>query len=211
MSRRSFGSDIRFCAGFNNVKLCGQFFPPRLRPAVRPEDPSRCPGINTAIERFVTFPQLLPFQLGKAALILDCDQLLCGQLFQPFSIDPAWQMKKAGRKPLSIHRAGDFRRIKPQEAIGLGLKCRGGDSPKARPTAKTFAADGGIDIGRPRHRACPIEALKALDRGHLSKAHAAEKLEAWRRYYNEERPHGAIGNKAPITLTKSGGNTSLSL
>ena len=39
---------------------------------------------------------------------------------------------------------------------------------------------------------------------------AAEKLEAWRRYYNEERPHGAIGNKAPITLTKSGDTTSLS-
>jgi hypothetical protein len=25
------------------------------------------------------------------------------------------------------------------------------------------------------------------------------------RYYNEERPHGAIGNKVPIMLTKSGG------
>lgn len=38
-------------------------------------------------------------------------------------------------------------------------------------------------------------------------ADAAEKLEAWRRYYKEERPHGAIGNKAPIKLTKSGGIT----
>ncbi|MBW0159660.1 integrase core domain-containing protein, partial [Sedimentimonas flavescens] len=28
----------------------------------------------------------------------------------------------------------------------------------------------------------------------------AEKLEAWRRYYNEERPHGAIGNKVPIAM-----------
>lgn len=34
---------------------------------------------------------------------------------------------------------------------------------------------------------------------------AAEKLEAWRKYYNEERPHGAIGNKVPILLTKPGG------
>lgn len=39
----------------------------------------------------------------------------------------------------------------------------------------------------------------------LTLADAAEKLEAWRRYYNEERPHGAIGNKVPIMLTKSGG------
>lgn len=42
----------------------------------------------------------------------------------------------------------------------------------------------------------------------LTLADAAEKLEAWRRYYNEERPHGAIGNKVPIALTKSGGATS---
>ncbi|HQA12527.1 IS3 family transposase [Zoogloea sp.] len=42
----------------------------------------------------------------------------------------------------------------------------------------------------------------------LTLADAAEKLEAWRRYYNEERPHGAIGNKVPIMLTKLGGVTS---
>lgn len=42
----------------------------------------------------------------------------------------------------------------------------------------------------------------------LTLADAAEKLEAWRRYYNEERPHGAIGNKVLIMLTKSGGVTS---
>ncbi|MBB2688815.1 UNVERIFIED_ORG: transposase InsO family protein, partial [Rhizobium etli] len=29
---------------------------------------------------------------------------------------------------------------------------------------------------------------------------AREKMEDWRRYYNEERPHGAIGNKVPISL-----------
>ena len=39
----------------------------------------------------------------------------------------------------------------------------------------------------------------------LTLADAREKLEDWRRYYNEERPHGAIGNKSPITLQNSGG------
>ena len=29
----------------------------------------------------------------------------------------------------------------------------------------------------------------------LSLADAREKLEAWRGYYNEDRPHGAIGHK----------------
>lgn len=29
---------------------------------------------------------------------------------------------------------------------------------------------------------------------------ARSKMENWRRYYNEERPHGAIGQRPPITL-----------
>jgi len=37
----------------------------------------------------------------------------------------------------------------------------------------------------------------------LSLSDAAEKLEAWRRDYNEQRPRGAIGNKVPIELMKS--------
>ena len=32
----------------------------------------------------------------------------------------------------------------------------------------------------------------------------------WRRYYNEDRPHGAIGNKTPITLMNPGDIASLS-
>jgi putative transposase len=39
----------------------------------------------------------------------------------------------------------------------------------------------------------------------LSLADAREKLEAWRGYYNEDRPHGAIGYKLPITLMNTGG------
>lgn len=39
----------------------------------------------------------------------------------------------------------------------------------------------------------------------LTLADAQEKLEDWRRYYNEDRPHGAIGNKPPILLQNSGG------
>lgn len=42
----------------------------------------------------------------------------------------------------------------------------------------------------------------------LTLADAVEKVETWRRYYNEERPQSAIGNKVPIMLTKAGGVTS---
>jgi putative transposase len=42
----------------------------------------------------------------------------------------------------------------------------------------------------------------------LSLADAQEKVENWRRYYNEERPHGAIGNMSPILLQNRDGATS---
>jgi putative transposase len=42
----------------------------------------------------------------------------------------------------------------------------------------------------------------------LTLADAREKLEAWRSYYNEERPHGSIGNKVPISLQNHGGEAS---
>ncbi len=41
----------------------------------------------------------------------------------------------------------------------------------------------------------------------LTLADAVEKLEGWRRYYNEERPHGAIGNKVPISFINPDGAT----
>ena len=42
----------------------------------------------------------------------------------------------------------------------------------------------------------------------LTLADASEKMEDWRKYYNEVRPHGAIGQKAPITLLNPDGVTS---
>ena len=42
----------------------------------------------------------------------------------------------------------------------------------------------------------------------LTIADAQQKLEAWRRYYNEDRPHGAIGNRPPAALRNPGGITS---
>jgi putative transposase len=42
----------------------------------------------------------------------------------------------------------------------------------------------------------------------LSLEDACEKLEAWRRHYNEERPHSMIGNIPPIMLANSAGETS---
>jgi putative transposase len=42
----------------------------------------------------------------------------------------------------------------------------------------------------------------------LSLADAREKMEDWRKYYNEERPHSAIGQKPPVMLLNHAGATS---
>lgn len=42
----------------------------------------------------------------------------------------------------------------------------------------------------------------------LSLADAREKLEDCRKYYNEEQPHGTIGNKPPIILQNHDGAAS---
>jgi putative transposase len=42
----------------------------------------------------------------------------------------------------------------------------------------------------------------------MTLADAREKLEDWRSYYNEDRPHGAIGNKPPASLMTPAGASS---
>lgn len=68
--------------------------------------------------------------------------------------------------------------------------------------------------GKPTDNAF-IEAFNSKLRSECLNAHwflslqdACEKLEDWRRYYNEERPHSAIGNIPPIMLAISAGDTS---
>jgi putative transposase len=68
--------------------------------------------------------------------------------------------------------------------------------------------------GKPTDNAF-IEAFNGRFRAECLNAHwfltlddARTKLEDWRRYYNEERPHGAIGQRPPITLQKHDGAAS---
>jgi putative transposase len=68
--------------------------------------------------------------------------------------------------------------------------------------------------GKPTDNAF-IEAFNSKLRSECLKAHwilnlqdACEKLEAWRRHYNEERSHSAIGNIPPIMLANSSDETS---
>lgn len=71
--------------------------------------------------------------------------------------------------------------------------------------------------GKPTDNAY-IEAFNGRFRAECLNAHwfmgledTAEKLEVWRRDYNEERPHSAIGNNVPAALMKSTGASSPSV
>jgi putative transposase len=63
--------------------------------------------------------------------------------------------------------------------------------------------------GKPTDNAF-AEAFNSRVRAECMNAHwfmmlaAREEMEAWRNYYNEDRPHGAIGNNPPISLQKPG-------
>lgn len=68
--------------------------------------------------------------------------------------------------------------------------------------------------GKPTDNAF-IEAFNGRFRAECLNAHwflslddAREKLEAWRTYYNEQRPHGAIGYNVPISLQNHDGLSS---
>ena len=71
--------------------------------------------------------------------------------------------------------------------------------------------------GKPTDNAF-IEAFNSKFRSECLNAHwfmslddARSKMEDWRRYYNEERPHSGIGQNTPIQLHNSGGASSPSL
>jgi putative transposase len=69
------------------------------------------------------------------------------------------------------------------------------------------AASPSTSRDRESQRTTPIESFNGKFRAECLNAHwflslddARSNMEAWRKDYNEVRPHSAIGNKPPITL-----------
>ena len=80
-----------------------------------------------------------------------------------------------------------------------------------------YANDVTLDFSRPGKPTDNgfIEAFNSKLRSECLNAHwfmsladAQEKLETWRRHYNEDRPHSAIGYNVPIALHYPGGAAS---
>jgi putative transposase len=91
--------------------------------------------------------------------------------------------------------------------------CRSNGCPKTirvdRVRSLAYAKGVTLDFSRPGKPTdnAFIEAFNGRSRAECLNAHwfltlddARSKMEDWRKYYNEVRPHGTIGNKPPITL-----------
>ncbi len=94
--------------------------------------------------------------------------------------------------------------------LGIARLQKAGTPPIAKPNFTASSVYGGmvrfVSDGRPTDNAF-IEAFNGRLRQECLNTHwfltlddAREKLEAWRRDYNEVRPQGAIGNKPPMAL-----------
>jgi DNA-binding CsgD family transcriptional regulator len=78
--------------------------------------------------------------------------------------------------------------------------CIQGRRPSSRRNDVRTSRASGSGVG-PRSHPVRLRAECLNAHWFLTLADAAEKLEARRRYHNEERLHGAIGHKVPISLT----------
>jgi putative transposase len=77
--------------------------------------------------------------------------------------------------------------------LDLRACTKGGTLDFSRPGKSTGNAFAEAFNGR-------VRAERLNSHWFLTLADAQEKLGAWRRYYNDERPHGEIGHKPPISL-----------
>jgi putative transposase len=117
-------------------------------------------------------------------------------------------------------RCANSRTGVPESRLSQDDPCRSGDEFVSR-DLDLWACSKGVTLnfsrpGKPTDNAF-IEAFNGRFRAECLNQHwflpltdARKMMEDWRRYYNEERPHGTIGNKVPISLINSGSVASLS-
>ena len=99
-------------------------------------------------------------------------------------------------------------------ALAIGQIVAAGGKPGEDVKAKA-AVEVKAEKGKGVRAAAFIEAFNGRLRAECLNAHwfltladAREKLEDWRKDYNEVRPHGAIGNRPPVSLMTPAGASS---
>lgn len=147
------------------------------------------------------------------------DQLATGRKIRVLTVVDTFSRFSPVVDPRFSYRAEDVVRILDEACAAMGYPkaiCvdQGSEFVSRDLDLWAYANDVTLDFSRPGKPTdnAFIEAFNGRLRAECLNAHwfltladAAEKLEAWRRYYNEDRPHGAIGNKPPISLQNPGG------
>ena len=147
------------------------------------------------------------------------DQLATGKKIRVFTVIDTFSRFSPVVDPRFSYRAEDVVAALQEACAAVGTPKairvdQGSESISRDLDLWAYANDVTLDFSRPGKPTdnAFIEAFNGRLRAECLNAHwfltladAREKLEAWRRYYNEVRPHGAIGNQAPISLQSPGG------
>jgi putative transposase len=147
------------------------------------------------------------------------DQLATGRKLRVLTIVDTWSRFSPAVDPRFSYRAGDVVATLDRVCADVGfpktIRVDQGSEFISR-DLDLWAHLHGVTLdfsrpGKPTDNAF-IEAFNGKLRQECLSAHwfltladAREKMEAWRRFYNEDRPHSAIGYNVPITLTEPGG------
>ena len=150
------------------------------------------------------------------------DQLATGRKLRVLTIVDAFTRFSPALEPRFTFRGADvvevLERVGRQVRVPASIRVDQGTEFVSR-DLDLWAYQRGVTLdfsrpGKPTDNAF-IEAFNGRFRAEclnthwfLSLADAEKKLEDWRKYYNEERPHGAIGNKPPIALLNHDGAAS---
>lgn len=150
------------------------------------------------------------------------DQLATGQKIRVLTIVDTLTRFAPAIEPRFGYRAGDvievLERVGREHGFPQAIRVDQGSEFVSR-ELDLWAYQRGVTLdfsrpGKPTDNAF-AEAFNGRVRAECLNAHwfltladAREKLEAWRKYYNEDRPHGAIGQKPPVSLHNPGGITS---
>src|SRR3954466_15865094 len=147
------------------------------------------------------------------------DQLATGQKLRVLTIVDTFSRFSPALEPRFTFRGADvvniLERVSRQVGLPPTIRVDQGTEFVSR-DLDVWAYERGVTLGfsrpgKPTDNAF-IEAFNSRFRAECLNAHwfmsladAQKKLEDWRKYYNEERPHGAIGQKTPIMLLNHDG------
>ena len=150
------------------------------------------------------------------------DQLATGKKIRVLTIVDTFSRYAPAIDPRIAYRGEDvvqtLERICPETGYPAAIRVDQGSEFVSR-DLDLWAYANGVTLdfsrpGKPTDNAF-IEAFNGRFRAECLNAHwfmsledAREKMEDWRKYYNEVRPHGAIGQKVPIALLNRDGAAS---